>query len=258
MADGLHVDPEVIVHRCSLDNPDYSSLTPLDWVVLDFTDGKHAFEQFTEMIPASREDLAAAVIHLRLLGFVTWQMPDKSLRNMNHTDLRSPSATTRTGVGAMSTLSGLDDAQRQPAAEQATSSYQSLRAVSLSAVRPAVNMSPATHHYSEELCRQFIPERMFDDFKNFTPTLSDKKLDIPLETQVFIEYIHENLKSFTPYDLLGVPEGTTDKTAIRNAYMQRTKQFHPDRYFRKNIGAFSPRIAAIFKAISSAYKTLGG
>ena len=256
MSDGLHVDPMVIAHRCAVNSPDYSSLTPLDWVVLDFTDGRRTFERFTEIIPFSREDLAVALIHLRLLGFVTWKAPEKTSRPENNNGISSPVNSTQIGAGVLSTLSDLDGASRQPSPESSPASFQSRKAISLSAVKPAVSLAPASHHYSDELCSQFIPQRMFDDFKKFTPTLTDSKFDIPLETQVFIEFIHENLTTMTPYDLLGLPEGTTDKAAIRNAYMQRTKQFHPDRFFRKNTGAFAPRIAAIFKAISAAFKKL--
>ena len=86
--------------------------------------------------------------------------------------------------------------------------------------------------------------------------MTDSKLDVPLELQVFIEFIHDNLNAFSPYDLLGIPEGTTDKTVIRNAYMQRTKQFHPDRYFRKNIGSYANVLSVIFKAVTRAFSAL--
>jgi hypothetical protein len=84
----------------------------------------------------------------------------------------------------------------------------------------------------------------------------DETLDIPVETQIFAEFIFQNLSSMTHQDLLGLPEGCKDKAAVRQGYMLRTKQFHPDRYFRKNIGIFTPRIAAIFKAVTVAFTTL--
>ena len=181
MSDGLHVDPMVIAHRCALNAPDYSPLTPLDWVVLDFTDGRRTFKRFTEMIPCSQEDLAAAMIHLRLLGFVTWKAPEKVVQPEKSPELSAHPNTTQVGKGAINSLSDLGGALRQPSPDSEAASFQSLHAVSLSVAKPAVSLSPSTHHYSDELCSQFLPQRLFADFKKFTPTLADSKLDIPLE-----------------------------------------------------------------------------
>ena len=95
-----------------------------------------------------------------------------------------------------------------------------------------------------------------NSFKLFQPTLVDSNLDLSLEMQYFTEYLHQNLASLSPYDLLGLTEGQCTKADVRQAYLLRTKQFHPDRYFRKNIGPFAPRIAAIFKAVTGAFTTL--
>ena len=131
-----------------------------------------------------------------------------------------------------------------------------LKESSLRARTSAVSLAPAVSGYSDEICAQYLPPRLFTTFRRFQPTLVNESLEIPVEAQAFIEFIHENLATMTVYDVLGLPEGTTDKALIRQAYMQRTKLFHPDRYFRKNTGAFAPRIAAIFKAVSSAFSTL--
>ena len=251
MADSLHVDPQVIAHRCPLQSPDYASLTPLDWVVLDFTDGNRSFAQLISMLPASQDDLTTAMIHLRLLGLLTWTTP------------AVPSASAQTVpddgnhmAAAIHTLSGLDNAQRQVTPEAAQGSSKSMQAISLSGHHAAVEAQSAIQQYSDELCKKYLPERLLPDFRKFKPTLTDEKLDISIEMQIFTEFLHDNLSMLTPWDLLGVAQNSTDKAAIRQAYMQKTKLFHPDRYFRKNLGAFAPRIAAIFKAISSAFTTL--
>lgn len=254
MANGLHVDPQVVAHRNPIKSPDYQQLTPLDWVVLDFTDGRRTFEQLISMLPADLNDLTASMIHLRLLGLLTWETPAKTTSSVRVTH----SQPVMAAVGAtIPSLSGLDDARRQPMPESTgTSEGRGMRAISLSGVRPAVALSPTISSYSDEVCKKYIPERLFADFRKFTPSLTDEKLDIPVEMQIFTEFLHENLSSLNHYEILCIPDGTKDKAVIKQAYMQKTKQFHPDRYFRKNIGAFAPRIAAIFKAISSAYTAL--
>ena len=71
MGEGLHIDPQTVARRCSSDMPDYSELTPLDWVVLDFTDGVQTFEEILDKLPTTSDRLAEAYVHLRLLGFLT-------------------------------------------------------------------------------------------------------------------------------------------------------------------------------------------
>ena len=247
MANSLHVDPQVIAHRVPVKSPEYQQLTPLDWVVLDFTDGNRSFEQLTSIIPADLNDLTASMIHLRLLGLLTWESPNKSISQR----------MTQAESSGKPSLSSLDNAERQPSLSR-NGLHESVgtKAVSLSAARPAVTLSPTIQNYSDEICKQYIPERLFAEFRRFTPTLANESFDIPMEVQVFTEFIHENLSNLNHYELLCIPDGTTNKAVIRQAYMQKTKQFHPDRYFRKNIGAFAPRFAAIFKAISNAFTVL--
>ena len=60
----------------------------------------------------------------------------------------------------------------------------------------------------------------------------------------------------TAAELLGLEEDEITRVLVKQAYMMRTRQFHPDRYFRKNIGVFAPRIAAIFKAVTGAFASL--
>jgi len=59
-----------------------------------------------------------------------------------------------------------------------------------------------------------------------------------------------------PYHaLLGV-DRDADTRAIKRAYFELSKQFHPDRYFRRNIGDYALRLDRIFKKIVEAYELL--
>ncbi len=60
-----------------------------------------------------------------------------------------------------------------------------------------------------------------------------------------------------PWVLLGVPRGT-DKRSIKRAFFERSKQFHPDRFFRKDIGPYRDRLHIVFEAISRAHGELNG
>ncbi len=282
MKESLHINPEIVARRCAVKSLDYRQLTPLDWIVLDFADGLKSFSELSRLIPAEPEDIATAYYHLRLLGLITWQSSNNTSRTGAE---QNRPETSRSGMSAGVGQSSLNRSSVNPGiATQNPSrsgSNQSLVGVPQQSVtagvspsgisqlpnagamrdsslrmRSVISLTPAVSGYSDEVCAQYLPPRLFTTFRRFQPTLLNASLDIPTEAQVFIEFIHENLSSMSPCDLLGLPEGTTDKALIRQAYLNRTKQFHPDRYFRKNTGAFAPRIAAIFKAISSAFATL--
>ena len=63
------------------------------------------------------------------------------------------------------------------------------------------------------------------------------------------------LGSITYTEILGV-EKDADARALRRAYFKLSKEFHPDRYFRKNLGAFEARIERVFCKIAEAFEIL--
>ncbi|MFQ5415640.1 MAG: DnaJ domain-containing protein [Myxococcota bacterium] len=59
-----------------------------------------------------------------------------------------------------------------------------------------------------------------------------------------------------PYHVvLGVERGA-DAREIKRAYFALSKEFHPDRYYRREIGSFAPRFERIFRKIIEAYELL--
>jgi len=57
------------------------------------------------------------------------------------------------------------------------------------------------------------------------------------------------------HELLGIARGS-DAQAVKRAYFALSKEFHPDRYFRKNIGPYAKRLDSIFKKMVEAYELL--
>lgn len=57
------------------------------------------------------------------------------------------------------------------------------------------------------------------------------------------------------FSLLGVPT-TADGAAVKAAYYELSRKFHPDRYFGKNLGGFRARIDRIFRKLTQAQDTL--
>ena len=57
------------------------------------------------------------------------------------------------------------------------------------------------------------------------------------------------------HEILGV-DARADARTIKKAYFALSKRLHPDRYFRRNTGAFGPLIETCFKRLLEAYELL--
>ena len=86
------------------------------------------------------------------------------------------------------------------------------------------------------------------------PLAIDPSLELPVEVQQRVVEFEAQLAR--PYhEILGVA-ADADVRAIKQAYFGLSKQFHPDRYFRRNLGPYAPRIERIFKKVLEAYELL--
>jgi tetratricopeptide (TPR) repeat protein len=84
--------------------------------------------------------------------------------------------------------------------------------------------------------------------------LLDPTLDLACDVQRRILEFEQSLSR--PYhELLGVPVGA-DPKVVKRAYFKLSKEFHPDRYFRKQIGPYNRRLERIFKKILEAHEIL--
>ncbi len=81
------------------------------------------------------------------------------------------------------------------------------------------------------------------------------ELDLTPKERTLIDQMHRTLEQGSYYILLGVSE-EADAKEIRKAYYDLSRHWHPDRFFRREVGDFAPKIEAIFSAITLAYQTL--
>jgi curved DNA-binding protein CbpA len=82
----------------------------------------------------------------------------------------------------------------------------------------------------------------------------DPSLDIDEKIQRRILEFELNLRQ--PYhEILGVAFNA-DAKQIKKAYFKLSKEFHPDRFFRKQIGGYAERLDRIFKKATEAYELL--
>jgi len=82
----------------------------------------------------------------------------------------------------------------------------------------------------------------------------DDRLDLDIDVQRRILEFEASLD--LPYHkLLDVERGSEPKV-VKRAYFKLSKEFHPDRYFRKEIGNYVDRLERIFKKVLEAHEML--
>lgn len=83
----------------------------------------------------------------------------------------------------------------------------------------------------------------------------EEGVEIAEEDSKKILSTYKNLDNLNYYKILGI-EKNSDRREIKRAYFALSREFHPDRYFRKSIGRFKAMLEAIFKKVSEAYEIL--
>lgn len=80
-------------------------------------------------------------------------------------------------------------------------------------------------------------------------------LDLSGEEQLRILAVHGEIDIADYYALLGVARDAIRKD-IKRAYYERAALYHPDRYFRRNVGPFKVKLEAVFGAVTLAHDVL--
>lgn len=90
------------------------------------------------------------------------------------------------------------------------------------------------------------------------PPIDEAQLDDSLELDLDVQrrILEFECTLGLPYaDLLGIPKGSEPKV-VKRAYFKLSKEFHPDRYFRREIGPYAERLDRIFKKVLEAHEIL--
>ena len=86
-------------------------------------------------------------------------------------------------------------------------------------------------------------------------TNAGARVDLPEAFQREIREFARALPTLTYYDVLGVPR-EAEPAEIRDAFFQRSKAYHPDRYFKKELGPYSELLNEVYKRIVAAHDVL--
>lgn len=89
------------------------------------------------------------------------------------------------------------------------------------------------------------------------PTAAAKPggIDLSVEEQQRIVDLFEKLDDVDHYAVLGVSR-SAEKKEIKRAYFERAATYHPDRYFRRDVGPFKPKLEVIFARMTAAHDVL--
>lgn len=87
------------------------------------------------------------------------------------------------------------------------------------------------------------------------PTEVEELCDLDAQEKQSILDLYRRLDDLDHYALLRIPRNA-DKRAVKRAYYELAPNFHPDRYFRKDLGSFKHKMEAIFGRLTLAHDTL--
>jgi len=83
----------------------------------------------------------------------------------------------------------------------------------------------------------------------------DDGIELRADQRSSIDVAFEGIESKNYYEVLLVPRHA-DARSIKRSYYRLSKEYHPDKYYRKEIGPYKERLELIFNLISDAYRTL--
>jgi curved DNA-binding protein CbpA len=97
--------------------------------------------------------------------------------------------------------------------------------------------------FSESLEAKYDPKEL-DSPADLSPAIKKRILDM-----------YFRLDDLDHYTLLGVTK-EVDKKAVKRAYFELAAHFHPDKYFKKNLGTFKSKMEILFTRVTEAHDTL--
>ena len=181
----------------------------------------------TEGYLLSRIDGHVSAIELCLMTGLGRDDVDKALEHL-------------TELGAVTMGSEAEPAERRPErSEIATQAMHDLKGPIIETYRP----SPP------EEAQPASARALYD------PAELDEDVEVPEDKRRMVLDLFYRLEDLNYYELLGI-ERAAEKKQIKDAYFRLASEYHPDRYFRKNLGSYKTKIEAIFGRITLAHDTL--
>jgi len=84
---------------------------------------------------------------------------------------------------------------------------------------------------------------------------STEGLDLRADQIAAIEDAYAGIEDKSFYEVLLLPRHA-ELRAVKRAYYRLSKEYHPDKFYRKNIGPYKEKLEVIFNKVTEAYRTL--
>jgi len=81
------------------------------------------------------------------------------------------------------------------------------------------------------------------------------EIQLTLEQAQHIDRVYSQIGTLNAFQILGIERGC-DKKDIKRAYFKLSKEFHPDRFYGRNLGGYAERLSQIFQSLKSAFDLL--
>ncbi len=96
---------------------------------------------------------------------------------------------------------------------------------------------------------------ILDELSSEEAAAMDEDVELTEDEKVRILAMRRKSQHADYFALLGV-ERSVDTRTLKRAYFRLCKEFHPDRYYGKNTGAFAAYLAMVFEGVSKAFDIL--
>jgi len=83
----------------------------------------------------------------------------------------------------------------------------------------------------------------------------DADVDLKTDQRMAIDLTYKDIDEKSFYEVLLLPRSAEQK-AIKRAYYRLSKEYHPDKFYRKNLGGYKLKLEVIFNKITEAYRIL--
>src|SRR5205823_442087 len=81
-------------------------------------------------------------------------------------------------------------------------------------------------------------------------------IDLPEELRKELADFDKRSRGLSHYEVLCVG-ADADAGSVRRAYLERSRRYHPDAWYGKNLGDYGPLLSKAFQRLSTAYQVLG-
>ena len=84
---------------------------------------------------------------------------------------------------------------------------------------------------------------------------AEERLDLRPDQRTAIDLAYEGIEEKSFYEVLLLPRHA-DPKAVKRGYYRLSKEYHPDKFYRKNLGGYKLKLEVIFNKITEAYRIL--